>query len=618
MPCTTVLGQNCPSSNAFFAPREVGRIRANRLNNVSGIAASALTEGFFWVHNGGKIDRFFAITREGRPAGTFILPRPLVDAGEITIGPGVASEKSTLYLADIGDLAKERRSFVVVRVEEPPLTPDQPKSVEVLDAVYLTFSYPDAGHDAQTLLADPISGDLCIITKEEGQGIIFRAARERSLFGNNPILERAGTIPMDGITGGAVSRDGQRIALRNRESVRMWRRALGESIPQALVRSAPLYRMDSQEPAGALTFAIDGSGYFQLNQGDDQPILFHQYNRTAYTIGRALGILSAPILLEVSGIAAGRKNPEMVWAHNDGTNRTVVAVATSGRALASFELREPVVDLEDIAIGPGNQPGTSNLYLADIGDNHGERETIRIVSVAEPDLAALDGIGMHSFDSEASYTLKYPDGPHDAEALLIDPATGDFFIATKEDHGFRLYLAQPSAQEEAQLDLVLVQTGRFALVSGGDISSDGRLIALRREDAARLWIRQPGQTIAEAMGGEGAEIPVIGPPGEPNGEGLAFLPEGGGYLTASEGKSQPLYQFEPLHLPAFAGLPTEKGGTWCLAVKGCAGTEIELQVSRNLPFWERLSEITLEGNPVSILDSIHSSRSFYRIRLVPP
>lgn len=43
--------QNCPGGNQILPPRELGRIRANRLNAITGLAASELDRGVLWVHN---------------------------------------------------------------------------------------------------------------------------------------------------------------------------------------------------------------------------------------------------------------------------------------------------------------------------------------------------------------------------------------------------------------------------------------------------------------------------------------------------------------------------------------------------------------------------------------
>jgi hypothetical protein len=66
---------------------------------------------------------------------------------------------------------------------------------------------------------------------------------------------------------------------------------------------------------------------------------------------------------------------------------------------------------------------------------------------------------------------------------------------------------------------------------------------MRREEFALTWARCDEETVGEALGRPGKSIPVIGPPQEPNGEGIAFLPGTTGYLTLSEGAGPVIYFF---------------------------------------------------------------------------
>ena len=87
----------------------------------------------------------------------------------------------------------------------------------------------------------------------------------------------------------------------------------------------------------------------------------------------------------------------------------------------------------DIAAGPGPTPGTKYLYIGDIGDNRGRRDEMVVYRVAEPDTnkpASTKRKTSPSVPSEA-IRLRYPDGSHDAETLLVHPATGNIYIVTK-------------------------------------------------------------------------------------------------------------------------------------------------------------------------------------------
>ena len=54
------------------------------------------------------------------------------------------------------------------------------------------------------------------------------------------------------------------------------------------------------------------------------------------------------------------------------------------------------------------------------------------------------------------YRFTYPDGPHDAEALLVDPRDGRIWIATKDVFGGGLYRAPSLSADRSRNELELV------------------------------------------------------------------------------------------------------------------------------------------------------------------
>ena len=123
--------------------------------------------------------------------------------------------------------------------------------------------------------------------------------------------------------------------------------------------------------------------------------------------GYQLGRIQANRLEEVSGIAASRQNPHILWMHNDGDAEQLYAVHTSGRVVARVQLPAQVTDLEDIAIGPGPEHGVDYLYLGDIGDNDEDRDEIRVFRFAEPKLHSGGSIELTAGKIE-QLRLTYP------------------------------------------------------------------------------------------------------------------------------------------------------------------------------------------------------------------
>lgn len=272
----------------------------------------------------------------------------------------------------------------------------------------------------------------------------------------------------------------------------------------------------------------------------------------AFGAGQALATVTAPEIDEASGIAASRHNPGVVWTHNDSDSR-LYAVDLTGQLLAEF--RVPGLggaDLEDVAIGPGPDPRLSYLYVGDIGDNASSRASIRVFRIPEPAVYPYFAAAPvnEPFPEVESMTFRYPDSAHDAEGLMLDPLSGDLFVLTKAK-GFSQVFRAPAAALTGGAEVVLeaVAAVFFDEVSAADISADGSLVLLRQENYANGWFRAAGQTVVEALAGNPAFVPVIGTPGEPNGEGAAFAPDGSGYYTISEGAAPVLYFF-PQTTPA--------------------------------------------------------------------
>jgi hypothetical protein len=257
-----------------------------------------------------------------------------------------------------------------------------------------------------------------------------------------------------------------------------------------------------------------------------------------------------PDIVEASGLAASRRNANVLWVHNDrGDTSRVFAISTTGASLATFVLAgAEASDWEDIAVGPGPIAGVSYLYVGDIGDNSANSDTIEVYRVAEPAVTAssaevtLSGVDRLEF--------RYPGGQGDnAETLLVDPTNGDLYVVTKSDTGeARVYRASPPFVPLRRTTMTLVTTLQFgsapllgdASATGGDISPNGELIAIRSYDTAYAWRRPAGTTVEEALATPPCSLPVRA---EAQGEAFGFFSDGTGYFTVSEGTNEQLSRY---------------------------------------------------------------------------
>jgi hypothetical protein len=247
------------------------------------------------------------------------------------------------------------------------------------------------------------------------------------------------------------------------------------------------------------------------------------------------GAIAAAELLETSGMVSSREHGGVLYAHNDaGGGAVVFAMDETGTDLGPYSVvgAEPG-DWEDIAVGPMPRDGRSALYIGDIGDNQVRRNSVTVVRVAEPQLRPDGGGGELGPVDVLRFT--YPNGAVDAEALIVDPRSGDLVIvASPADSAPRIYWA-PGSELVAGETITLTDGGEVdgaagAAVTAGDISPDGSFILLRTTDAV-LAFERGDEPIAETLTTTPCQAPSAD---EPSPQAIAIVGDGSAYITASE------------------------------------------------------------------------------------
>jgi len=259
-----------------------------------------------------------------------------------------------------------------------------------------------------------------------------------------------------------------------------------------------------------------------------------------------VGATPKDALPEVSGIVQSRES-FVLWMINDsGDEPYVYAVDTRKGLLSKHRLAGAAnIDWEDIAIAPSNAGNDSlgnrlnDLYIADFGDNNAKRKSVVIYRIPEPEVFASSTI---SESSVKKFELTYPDGPRDAEALLVDPLRGEIVIVTKRDAKSRVYSCDDLTSSPGQLTF----RGElpYTLITAGDVASHGRTIILKNYHKAWEWTRDPKEPLWKALLREGKRIPY-GP--ELQGEAICYDQDNRGYYTTSEredgGEAAPIFYY---------------------------------------------------------------------------
>lgn len=263
---------------------------------------------------------------------------------------------------------------------------------------------------------------------------------------------------------------------------------------------------------------------------------------------------------ESSGIAASRRNPGVFWTHNDaGDDPIIFAIDRQGKTRGVWRVEGAKArDWEDIAIGPGPESGRSYIYIGDTGNNKYSFQQFVIYRIPEPVVEANSDQSSRKrpLRSEAAEAIRlvYPDGNHESEALMVHPESGDIYIATKTTaSASTIYKLTPpfstaNVNTPVRVGAVHLSNPFGAMITGGDISPDGRRVILC--DYTRAYELRLGDGATASFDSIWSQpVVTIGLGKREQGEAVCYRLDGAAILATSEGRHAPLIEVV-LHPPA--------------------------------------------------------------------
>lgn len=237
--------------------------------------------------------------------------------------------------------------------------------------------------------------------------------------------------------------------------------------------------------------------------------------------GEVVLVMTDPEIVESSGLAmvpapVAGPGPLLATVNDSGDTGRVFAVDPgTGETVGVTTWSGDPVDVEALApAGPGE------VWVGDIGDNLRSRDSVEVARVP---------VGRGSTEVAASrWTLTWPDGARDAEALLTHPVTGRLHLVSKGVFGGELV----AAPEELDPDgpNALTEFGPVAgLVTDGAFWPDGRHLLLRTYDRLHVYTHPALEHVAD-----------LDLPAQPQGEGLVVTGAGEVWLSTEGADSEVL------------------------------------------------------------------------------
>ena len=177
-------------------------------------------------------------------------------------------------------------------------------------------------------------------------------------------------------------------------------------------------------------------------------------------------------ITESSGLARSTYARGVLWTHGDsGDSARIFAVGRRGNTKAVVRLRGATnVDFEDISTGRGH-----SLWVGDIGDDKWDRPHVTVYKMREPERLRS------RYVRTTAYRLAFPDGPRNAEALLVHPKTGRLYVVSKQEQNAGVYAA-PTELSETRVNTMRRIADAPASVTAGTFSPDGQDVVMTDYD----------------------------------------------------------------------------------------------------------------------------------------
>ncbi|CAI9399478.1 hypothetical protein [Nocardioides sp. T2.26MG-1] len=204
------------------------------------VESSGLVVGdglFVTVNDSGDSGRVFVVDRSGATVGTTSWADDPEDVEALA-----PAGRGTVWVGDIGDNREARDSIEVLRVPYG-------RGDRTVDPAAYTLVYPDGAHDAETLMAQPRTGQLFVVSKDLFGGTVYAAPRR--LSASEPNRLRAVADSLSFATDGAFFPDGRHYVLRDYGAAAVYTFPGHEKVAS--------FGLPSQQQGEGIAVAPDGS-----------------------------------------------------------------------------------------------------------------------------------------------------------------------------------------------------------------------------------------------------------------------------------------------------------------------------------------------------------------------
>jgi len=291
----TILILSCKNTKSsddkqsFYSLYEVEyitKIKSNEIKESSGLANSPCQPEILWTHEDSEGDSFvFAISLQGDHIATFkVKDAENIDWEDIAIRK--EGDRCFLYIGDIGIGKGSRKNFTIYKVEEPKIdgktysSKQSPIWINKIGVIKISHPGGSTRHDAETLLVNPQSGDLYILTKNMvGPSTVYKLRANKLSENSIKTLEKIAEIEMPSIpsgflTGGSISFDGRSVVLCDYfGAYELILPKDAKNFDEVWLQTPKKIELPKRKQGEAVAYSVDGKALFATSEGTEPPLI---------------------------------------------------------------------------------------------------------------------------------------------------------------------------------------------------------------------------------------------------------------------------------------------------------------------------------------------------------
>lgn len=252
-------------SSLFKPAVKTGIITDINLAEVSGMVASVKNESHFWVINdSGNHAKLYLINKKGETIHSWwIMGVNNTDWEDLAMKHDTQTGKSWILIGDIGDNYAIRKSINILEIEEPTFSDPQDTVISLYKNYH--FRYEDGPRDAETIMIDPNSSRVYVISKREKNVRIYGAPKQLA-ENDTMLLSFSSKLPFYNITSGDIAPDGNEILLKNYDAIFYWNSSHGNCMLSALSQEHELIRYTPEPQGESICWDRNGNGFYTLSE----------------------------------------------------------------------------------------------------------------------------------------------------------------------------------------------------------------------------------------------------------------------------------------------------------------------------------------------------------------